>query len=77
MGVGHTDESAQQFDSEKLKFFLCSRRGSNLGSLDPESMLYQLSHPVTAKSNGMHKQATPPLTSFGLCTASATMARNL
>ena len=29
------------------KVFLCSGRGSNLWSLDLESMLYQLSHPVT------------------------------
>ena len=36
MGVGHTDnESEQHFDSEKLKFFLCSGRNSNLCSWNP------------------------------------------
>ena len=49
MGVGHTtNESGQHFDSQKLsQFFLVLRMGSNLGSLDLESMLYQLSRPVT------------------------------
>ena len=39
------NELAQHFDYHK--FFLCSGQGSNLGSLDLESMLLPLSHPVT------------------------------
>ena len=37
-GVEHTDESAQHFSPKKThKFFLCTWRGSNQGSLDLES----------------------------------------
>ena len=36
-GVGHTDESAQHFDSEKLSqlMFLCPGQDANLWSLNP------------------------------------------
>ena len=50
-GVGHTDESAQQFDSEKLTNVIVLLTGFEpLLSLDLEPMLYQLSHPVTKMS---------------------------